>query len=213
MLMEAPERLGDRVYEHLREMVLSGELEAGDRLSVPNLALRFAVSRSPIREAVQRLIQDGLAVDEPRRGATVTSVSSEHLAGLFEIREALEGLAARLAAKRASNDQIEKLKAALEAHQVAVAANEQELRQSENLRFHRIIHQAASNVDLLRQLENLDAKVRLAIRRTGAIKGDMEETIDEHRQIFQAIMARDPDAAETAARKHIGRVREKLLQL
>lgn len=211
--LRTPMRLVDSVYEQLREAILAGDLEPGERLSIPNLAQKIGVSRSPIREAVQRLTQDGLAIEEPRRGAVVNEVSIADLVKLYEIREVLEGLAARLAAERANPELVAHLDTVLTAHEAAIAADDRPKRQQENIRFHRAIRQASDNPGLERWLDTIEGQVSLAMRRTGMIKGDVEQTIKEHRAIFEAIESSDPQAAEAAARAHISRVRDKLLLL
>lgn len=209
----APSRLVDTVYERLREAILNGELEPGSKLSIPALAQRLAVSRSPIVAAVQRLTQDGLAIEEPRKGAIVTLISVPELLRLYEIREVLEGLSARLTAERATPASIKEMGEVLDRHEAAVVAGDQASRQEENVRFHRLIRDAAENPELSRWLEAIQSQVKLAMRRTGVYMDDVELTVREHRAILQAIESRDGDAAERVARIHIRRVREKLAQV
>jgi DNA-binding GntR family transcriptional regulator len=206
----APSRLVDTVYERLRDAILNGVLEPGRKLSVPALAQMLGVSRSPIVAAVQRLVQDGLAVEEPRKGAVVTLINVPELLRLYEIREVLEGLSARLAAERASPDMIKEMAEVLGRHEAAVVSGDQPSRQLENINFHRLIRDAAENHELARWLQALQGQVKLAMRRTGVYMDDVELTVREHRVILQAIQSRDGDAAERAARIHIRRVREKL---
>lgn len=208
--LTAPGRLLDVVYERLRDAILSGELEPGQKLSIPALAQKLNVSRSPIVAAVQRLTQEGLAVEEPRRGAVVTLISVPELIRLYEIREVLEGLAARLAAMRATPAAVEEMAAALGRHEAAVVSDDQASRQLENVRFHRLIRDAAQHPELVRWLEAIQSQVKLAMRRTGVYKDDVELTVREHRAILAAIQQRDGDTAEQVARTHIRRVREKL---
>jgi DNA-binding GntR family transcriptional regulator len=209
-LVTAPSRLVDTVYERLREAILDGKLEPGQKLSVPALAQTLGVSRSPIVAAVQRLIQDGLAVEEPRKGAVVTLISVPELIRLYEIREVLEGLSARLAADRATPTMVLEMSAVLNRHEAAVFSDDQTSRQIENVNFHRLIREAAAHPELVRWLEAIQSQVKLAMRRTGVYMDDVELTVREHRAILDAIQSRDGDAAERAARIHIRRVREKL---
>jgi DNA-binding GntR family transcriptional regulator len=209
-LVAAPSRLVDTVYERIREAILDGTLEPGQKLSVPALAQTLGVSRSPIVAAVQRLIQDGLAVEEPRKGAVVTLISVPELIRLYEIREVLEGLSARLAAERATAATVQQMGEVLGRHEAAVVSDDQVSRQVENVNFHRLIREASENPELARWLDAIQSQVKLAMRRTGAYKDDVELTVREHRAILQAIQSRDGDAAERVARIHIRRVREKL---
>lgn len=209
-LVTAPSRLVDTVYERLREAILDGTLEPGQKLSVPALAQTLGVSRSPIVAAVQRLIQDGLAVEEPRKGAVVTLISVPELIRLYEIREVLEGLSARLAALRATPAMVQHMADVLGRHEAAVVSGDQASRQQENVHFHRLIREAAEHPELARWLEAIQSQVKLAMRRTGVYMDDVELTVREHRAILEAIRDRDGDAAERMARVHIRRVREKL---
>jgi DNA-binding GntR family transcriptional regulator len=206
----APTRLVDTVYDRLREAILNGELQPGQKLSVPALAQRLQVSRSPIVAAVQRLTQEGLAVGEPRKGAVVTLISVQELIRLYEIREVLEGLSARLAAERASPAKVTEMAEVLARHEASVVSGDQASRQLENVNFHRLIREAAENPELARWLEAIQSQVKLAMRRTGAYMDDVELTVREHRAILAAIQTRDADSAERVARMHIQRVREKL---
>lgn len=156
--LTAPNRLVDTVYERLREAILTGEIEPGEKLSVPALAQKLAVSRSPIVAAVQRLTQDGLAVEEPRRGAVVTIISVPELIRLYEIREVLEGLAARLAAERATEENIAGMAAVLERHEAAVNPDDQQTRMLENVNFHRLIRDAAQHPELVKWLEAIQSQ-------------------------------------------------------
>jgi DNA-binding FadR family transcriptional regulator len=95
-------------------------------------------------------------------------------------------------------------------HEAAVVSDDQVSRQVENVNFHRLIREASENPELARWLDAIQSQVKLAMRRTGAYKDDVELTVREHRAILQAIQSRDGDAAERVARIHIRRVREKL---
>lgn len=208
--LATPSRLADAVYERLREEILSGALDPGRKLSVPALAQMLGVSRSPVVAAVQRLVQDGLAVEEPRRGAVVTLISVPELIRLYEIREVLEGLAARLAAERVNGAALQAMADVLGRHEAAVVSDDQASRQLENINFHRLIRESAEHPELVRWLESIQSQVKLAMRRTGVYKDDVELTVREHRAILEAIRSRDGEVAERLSRIHIRRVREKL---
>jgi DNA-binding GntR family transcriptional regulator len=176
----------DTVYERLREAILTGEIEPGEKLSVPALAQKLAVSRSPIVAAVQRLTQDGLAVEEPRRGAVVTIISVPELIRLYEIREVLEGLAARLAAERATEENIAGMAAVLERHEAAVNPDDQQTRMLENVNFHRLIRDAAQHPELVKWLEGVGRGASVAYQALHHQRADMErlrELVGPH-QLF-----------------------------
>ena len=114
--LEPGDLLADRAYRQLSRAILRNQLVAGTPLSVPELARRLNISRSPVREAVQRLIYDGLAANVPHRGAIVSEIKPDDFRGLLEVRQALEGLAARLATERATDDDLRSLHDVLEDH-------------------------------------------------------------------------------------------------
>src|SRR5262245_31896745 len=113
-------RIVDTVQDTLREAILSGSLRAGEQLSVPELARRLNVSRSPVREAVLGLVAQGLAVEQPRRGVVVATIAPDDLVAIHEVREFLEAGAARLCAQRIDEAGVERLKKIIAEQQRAV---------------------------------------------------------------------------------------------
>lgn len=204
-------RVADAVCERLREMIFTGELPAGARLSVPALAEQLEVSRSPVRDAVLRLVQERLAREEPRRGAVVAHVGAAELAAIYEVREVLEGLAARLAVENAGRRLVRALQEALDDHEAAMRTADLAASTEADLRFHRLIREACGNAEVVRLLDDVQAQVRLAMRTTTVTSGP-RQAVDDHRAILTAIEAGDATAAEQAARAHIFRLRTLLQQ-
>lgn len=202
-------RVADDVYGRLREMIFTGELAAGARLSVPALAEVLEVSRSPVRDAVLRLVQERLATEEPRRGAVVARVGLAELAAIYEIREVLEGLAARLAVENAGRKLVWALREAVDEHDAAVRRADLAASTEADMRFHRLIREAAGNPEVVRLLDDVQAQVRLAMRTTTVTAGP-RLAVDDHRAILTAIESGDGVAAEQAARAHIFRLRSAL---
>lgn len=208
MRVLTPKRLVDDVYEQLRDGILSGELRPGTRLRVAALAEKLGVSRSPIREAVQRLTQERLALEEPRRGAVVASISKEELVRLYELREVLEGLAARLATERRTPELIAALQATLAQQEAAIAVPDIAAFREADMLFHQQIRDAADNPELKRWLEEIRSKVRIAMFTRVSI--GREQALADHRTLFKAIESGDAQASEQAARAHIVHLRETL---
>lgn len=200
-------RAADRIYGHLREAVLARELDPGSRLSIPRLAVQFGVSRSPVREAVQRLVQDGLATEEPHRGGAVATITADELLPLYEVREMLEGLAARLAAQRATRDELARLHTEQRSHEHAVENGDIRAHVEHDLAFHKLLRQAAGNAELRLALERVQGRVTIAMLSADYATWPAK-AVAEHRSILDAVIAADPDAAESAARAHIVRVRQ-----
>jgi DNA-binding GntR family transcriptional regulator len=210
---DIPERIrvADHVYDLLRRSIFDHRLRPGARLSVPSIATELGVSRSPVREAVQRLVRDGLATEEPHKGAVVTTLGATELVPLYEVREVLEGLAARLAAERASRGQLAELRRALNQHSDALDRGDVEGHIAADVRFHAIVREAAGNADLAQALERIEGKVVIAI-----LSGDVHRwpirALAEHTTIFDALVAGDAVAAERAARAHIARIRTSIAE-
>jgi DNA-binding GntR family transcriptional regulator len=205
----AADRLVDDVYRRLRDDIVAGTLAPGERLSVPALAAQLQVSRSPVRDAVARLVQERLATEAPRRGAVVARVGVRELSALYEVREVLEGLAARLAVDNVGQRLVRSLAAVMAEHEAAVATGDLARHFQLDLRFHSLIREAAGNAELTRFLDDIQIQVRLAMQTT-SVTGGPERALDDHRAILAAIDAGDGLAAERASRDHIIRLRDAL---
>lgn len=198
--------LSRQIEQHLERLIVQGTLKSGQKLSEPEIAKRFRTSRSPVREALRRLEQVGLVVIEPRRGASVKAPNERDIADMLAIREALEGMAARLAAERADDDDIARLRAC-----AADPGDEDEDPNLALVDFHEAVILAAKNPALqamLRGSLNLFRMVRSIPADHHARKA---LAAGEHMAILEAIVAHDPDAAEAVARKHIRTMRSQLL--
>lgn len=206
--------LADRVYRELRDAILGGNLRPGDSLSVPELAQQMGISRSPVREGVQRLIHDGLATHVPYRGAEVSRFEPSRLQGLYVVRELLEGLAARLATERLDSSHAAELRKVLAAHGRAIRSRSgaAELRHIQlDMKFHRITRQIASNEHLSTFLDMLQGQSHLAYHALWRAPDASRLAYEEHERIFEAMLEGDPGKAEQAAREHIAGLRTRLM--
>ena len=201
-------RTAEAVTAVLREAILDGVLEPSTWLREEELAKELAVSRTPIREALGRLSADGLVTITARQGAIVTPLSLEDVLDLFDVRERLEGLAARLAARHRSEPELQELERILA--RMDGAGAEQRLADllALNVAFHRLIRQAARNRFLDRFLAQAEQAYRPSGRATYEVPGRIAAVIAEHRRIFAAIAAGDADDAERRAIEHLQRTRE-----
>lgn len=191
----------DAVYEALRQAILAGELAPGRRLRSDALAGELNVSRTPVREALRKLEAEGL-VEASRSALVVRQLSEEDLTEIFYVREALEGMAARLAAENATRAEIDEL-AALVEDMGAVAArdNVAGLRRLTG-EFHVLVCRASHNKRLIRSLTALLDHARQAQTSTLYLPRRPAEALEEHAALLRAIERRDPDQAETLARAH-----------
>ncbi len=198
-------RVVDVVRERLRAAILSGELAPGTRLSVPELAKRLEVSRSPVREAVLLLVGEGLAVEHTRRGVEVARLELADLLELYELRGAIESLAARHAAAHMTSTQLTALRGVLDAQGTAIFGDPRHFRELDT-RFHQIILDACGNRHLQRHAHLLVREMALARPLLLNDTGHLTRSHEEHRAIELALRQRDGPAAETAMREHLERV-------
>lgn len=188
------------VYQMILDAIDAGELPGGTRLVETELAERFGVSRTPVREALKQLEAQGVAAVEGRR-LVVAKLDHDQLGELYEVRGVVEGLAARLAARHAAPEEIAQLRAMVEAD-AALLDNPAALSRA-NKRFHRQLHRASHNRYLNRMLQDMRRALALLSTTTLSVPGRSAESVAEHDAIIRAIEARDEDAAAAAARCHI----------
>ncbi len=200
-------RTTEAVSDALREAILDGVLPPSTWLREDELAATFNVSRTPVREALRRLADEGLAVKTAHHGTVVAPLSMDDILALYVVREDLEGLAARLAAVRCPPETLARLRAVHAEMEDSAAREDAPSLVRQNLAFHRLIREAAGNSYLerfLTQVEHAVRRVPSSFRRPGRPTG----VVAEHAAVLAAIEARDGDAAERAARQHMHSARE-----
>lgn len=199
-----PATIADRVYEALREAIVFGELPPGQRLLERELALQLGASRTPVREALRRLAEDGLVSGEPNRGLAVRTLTLEEAEHVYAVREPLEILACRLAARRCSPRQLAILERCILRARRAARASDWRRVILENNAFHDEIAAASGNFVLTRILGLLRNQVNLVRMALWARQPDRPyETFREHWQILEALRSRNPEAAASAGRAHL----------
>lgn len=189
------------VLSEIRRRITEGHYAQGVRLFEDQIAAELAVSRNPVREALQALAKEGFVELEPRRGARVAKVSAARAAELFEVRGALEALMARLAAERATAADVVELRSIVAAGRAAVAAGESSVLPGLNTRFHECLGVAARNQLLTQTIQDLSHVIQWVYARHVGRRG--ADSWSEHGAIVDAIERRDGDAAERAALDHI----------
>ena len=189
-------------YTLILEAIDGGIYRPGDRLVEAELAERFGVSRTPVREALQRLeTQSMLARDG--RSLIVASLDHNQLAELYVVRAELEALAARLAAKHASDEEVRVLRDMVEEDRSLL--NDPAALARANRRFHRQLHLASHNRFLVQQLNLVHQSMALMETTSLAVEGRSETALNEHDAIVRAIEAHDGAAAQTALKDHISK--------
>jgi len=191
----------DFVYESLRDAIWDGRIAAGERVREEEVARNLGVSRTPVREALQRLQQRGLLVLGAGRGLVVAELSQHQVMQLYAMREILEGSAARFAAQHAAETDVAILYRLQ--RELANAAPDAMVLVTLNRRFHQAIYEAAHNQYLLQTLNILHDSLALLHNTTFRVPRRRSESDEEHRKIVAAIERRDPEQAEKAARVHI----------
>lgn len=209
--MVAEGKQGQRdAYEMILDAIDTGTYKPGDRLVENELAERFGVSRTPIREALQRLETQSLLTRDGR-SLIVASLDHSQLAELYVVRAELEGLAAYLAAQHAAPEEIRVLREMVEEDR-QLLGNPSALSRA-NRRFHKQLHLASHNRYLVQQLDLVHRSMALLATTSLAAEGRSEDAIAEHDAIVSAIEVRDQDAARAALRKHISRAFETRIKL
>jgi DNA-binding GntR family transcriptional regulator len=198
----------DAAYQALRQGILQGDLAPGERLRSDALANDLRVSRTPVREALRKLEAEGL-VERSGSGLIVREFSEKDLTELFYVREALEGMAARLAAENATPGEIAEIREMLDDMEAVRQRGDIAALRPLTAEFHRLICRAAHNERLLQSLKSLLDHVRQMRTSTLYVAGRPAAALKEHRDLLEAIAARDPDGAEELARAH----RRKTLEL
>jgi DNA-binding GntR family transcriptional regulator len=198
------ERFGsaaDYAYATLRAEILEGRFAPGRRMREIELSEWLGVSRTPVRAALSRLEGEGLVALVPRTGLVVATLEADAIAELYEMREALEGAAAALAARHAGPRDVAALRDLVEAERHLPA--DPAARARHNLAFHQAIYAAAHNRFLVKSLHALHDAIALLGPTTFAVEGRPEQAEREHARIVEAVAAQQPEEAEAAARSHV----------
>src|SRR5215470_16557765 len=188
--MTTAARIVDSVQDTLRDAIFGGALRAGEALSVPELARRLNVSRSPVREAVLGLVAQGLAVEQPRRGVVVATIAEQDLVAIHEVREFLEAGGARLAARRIDEAGIARLRGILAEQKRAVTDKDAAGYFRTNAELHGAIATAAGNDRLAHILRTLENQMRIALNRVAGDERHIRAGYAEHRRVVDAIAKR-----------------------
>ncbi|MFT4264444.1 MAG: GntR family transcriptional regulator [Nocardioides sp.] len=205
--MSEAQLLGDAVYAQLVDRIFTGALPPGAPLSVPALAAELAVSRSPVRDSVQRLVAEGLAVSVPHAGARVIEVDDEAIVQVMAVRRRLDGLAAREATERATASEVADLRALLDTQATQIGSSADSLSDARlDLEFHTAVRDLAGNPTLSDALHRLDTKAHLHNSGLWADPASRATALAEHQRIVTAIETGDAAAAEAAAEAHVAAV-------
>ncbi|TBU97645.1 GntR family transcriptional regulator [Phytopseudomonas dryadis] len=207
------ETRSEHVFRCIQAAIVKGEIAPGSKISEPELARTYGISRGPLREAIHRLEGQRLLVRIPHVGARVVSLDRDELIELYEIRESLEGMACRLAAERMSRAEIDELRGVLETHErdEAFKAGVGYYQQEGDFDFHYRIIQGSGNRTLVKMLcGELYQLVRMYRIQFSATPNRPRQAFAEHHRILDAIADGDGELAELLMRRHIGASRRNI---
>ncbi len=203
--------LEEQVTATLEEEILTGKLRGGAALTEQSLSTRLGVSRTPIRAALHRLAEEGLISLTPNRGAMVVGVSRDDLVDIYRIRMRLEGLASATAAVRITPEDLARLRESVELAEFYISKNDAEHLKELDTEFHSIIYRASGSRMLNKTLSELHRNITSYRKMSLAVPGRLEKSVGEHREILEAIEARDADKADRLTSQHIAAALENML--
>lgn len=204
--------LRDVVFNTLRKAILTGELKPGERLMEIHLANKLGVSRTPIREAIRKLELEGLVIMIPRRGAEVAQITEKSLKDVLEVRRALDALCVELACERITEEELTGLREACSEFERATHTKDATTIAAADVALHDIIVHATGNARLIQLINNLSEQMYRY--RFEYIKDESrhDKLVEEHRMIYESIVAKDKEQAARAAQLHIDNQEKSIIE-
>jgi DNA-binding GntR family transcriptional regulator len=197
--------LRELAYASVRHAILTGEFAPGELLREHDLAGRLGVSKTPVREALRQLEREGLAVSAPHKGVVAVGLSQREVYEIYEMRSALEPLAASLAAARLTDAGAARLRESLAPMNAAAEAKDHDALRVLNVRFHATLYDLAGNARLRRTLLDLQDYVETTRTVEWSVPGGFERNHEQHVAIGEAVLARRAETAEALMRDHLHR--------
>ncbi len=195
--------LRGKAFSQIRQQILNGTYKPGESLIETRLSEELGVSRTPIREALRQLELEGLVQAIPNKGAVVKGISEKDIEDIFVIRTMIEGLAARWAAEKITDEEIAELKEALEFEEFYTMKNDANHLMRYDTRFHEIIFRASKSRPLMHMLTTFHDYIQGARNFSFTTPGRPQKALEEHRVIFDAIANKDAETAERLTVEHI----------
>jgi len=205
--------LREIVFESLREAIINGTLKPGERLMELQLAEQMGVSRTPVREAIRKLELEGFVVMVPRKGAYVSGISVRDIVDIFEVRVALESLAAGLAAERITEEELDELERVLFQIAEASAGENIGIIAEKDANFHELLFRASRNQRLVNMITHLQEHIQRFRTTSLSVPGRTKHAIEEHKNIVDAIGERNVELAQALAREHVENAEQSFLKV
>jgi len=200
--------LGNQAYQELKRFILERQIPPGGKLNEGDLASALGISRTPVREAINRLEKEGLVEIFPQRGAFVVQFSAKDIFELFLIRENLEGLAAYLAAGNINGPSLAKLETCLQGFEEPFSEKDTRRYAREDFKFHQTIVMLSDARRLINLVSALHDHIRMFRLTTVGLSGRMKASLAEHRHLLEVLRKKEPEEAERRMREHIRHVRD-----
>lgn len=204
--------LRDVVFQTLRQAILRGTLQPGERLMEIHLAQKLGVSRTPVREAIRMLELEGLVIMVPRKGAIVAEITVSDLEDVLEVRAALEDLAVRKACQNMSQEQLEELKMAAKKFEDSLKEEDLIACAQADVAFHELISQSTNNQRLIQILNNIREQIYRYRLENLKDKSSHANLVEEHAEICQALEERSEKKVREALRVHIEHQKESIIE-
>ena len=204
--------LVSQAYEELKRIILEHQVPLGGKLNEGELAAALGISRTPVREAINRLEKEGLVQIFPQRGAFVIRLSEKDIFELFLIRENLEGLAACLAAERINEENLTKLESCIQGFKEPFAEKDIQRYAKEDFKFHQTIVALSDAQRLIKMISTLYDHIRIFRLTTLGLSSRMKTSLGDHWHLVEAFRRKDSEGAERMMRQHIRHVREGVME-
>ncbi|MGI6486455.1 MAG: GntR family transcriptional regulator [Tepidanaerobacteraceae bacterium] len=195
--------LRSKIYKQLRNKILNGQYKPGDSLIEMKVAKEMGVSRTPVREAIRQLELEGLVSSIPNKGVIVQGVSEQDIEDIYTIRQTIEGLAARWAAQKITDEQLEELKDVLDLMEFYTEKEDTDKLSDLDTQFHDIIFRACNSRPLETVLTNFHHFIQRARLVSMKSSGRAAHALQEHKRIFESLGAHDTEGAEKAMKQHV----------
>ncbi len=204
--------LRQRIFRQIQNDILNGVYEPGENLIETKLSEELGVSRTPVREALRQLELEGLVQSVPNKGVTVKGVSAEDIQDIYTIRMLIEGLAARWAAEKITDEELDELKEAVDLEEFYTMKSDYSHLLKLDTRFHDIIFKASKSMPLMHTLSTFHHYVQKARKISMSSAKRAAEVLSEHKAILQAIIDKDAARAEKLTTAHVKNASENLLR-
>ena len=207
--------IADQIFDQLERDILAGKYARGDVLSELGLSKQLGVSRTPIREAIRRLEQEDF-LEESGRGAVVVGITKEDMEDMYEIRMQTEGLAARRAAERISDEELQAMRDVLDLQRFYCeknGENSSDQIKNQDSEFHRLFYRSTGSKSYFNTLYALHKRMTKFRKASVSKQSRALQSHQEHEAIYDALAAHNPDAAEQAALQHVRNARERMKEM